>query len=75
MDDHKKELLARIENDFMHHIPRDYQVDKYQENRKRFLELARHIVETTPSSREQSLALTALEEAMFFANAAIARNS
>lgn len=74
MDNRKQELLARIENDFMYHPPKDGQERRYQENRRHFLELARHIVETTPASREQSLALAALEEAMFFANAAIARN-
>lgn len=35
--------------------------------------LARSIVDLTPRSREQSLAITALEEAMMWANAAIAR--
>lgn len=32
------------------------------------------ILHTTPPSREQSLALTHIEEAIFFANAAIARH-
>jgi hypothetical protein len=36
--------------------------------------LAHLIINLTPSSREQSLALTHLEEAVMFANAAIARN-
>jgi len=36
--------------------------------------LAFFIVKNTPPSREQSLALTHLEEAIFYANAAIARN-
>lgn len=36
--------------------------------------LAETIVKTTPESREQSLAITHLEEAVFWANAAIARN-
>jgi hypothetical protein len=34
---------------------------------------AGEVVRLTPPSREQSLAVTALEEAMFWANAAIAR--
>lgn len=33
-----------------------------------------HITHKTPKSREQSLAITKVEEAMFWANAAIARN-
>ena len=36
--------------------------------------LAEILTELTPTSREQSLALTHVEEAMFWANAAIARN-
>ena len=36
--------------------------------------MAEEIVKHTPPSREQSLALTALEECVMWANAAIARN-
>jgi hypothetical protein len=36
--------------------------------------LAYHIKAETPASREQSLALTHLEDAVFWANAAIARH-
>lgn len=36
--------------------------------------LAQKLVKTLPISREQSLALTKLEEAMFWANTAVARN-
>lgn len=34
---------------------------------------AEHLIDTIPESRELSLAITKLEEAMFWANAAIAR--
>lgn len=37
-------------------------------------EAARQILSRTPESREQSLAVTHLEEAMFWANAAVARH-
>jgi len=37
--------------------------------------LAAMVTELTPPSREQSLAITALEEALFWANAAVARNT
>lgn len=37
--------------------------------------LAEQIVELTPEGREQSLAITHVEEAMFWANAAIARHA
>ena len=36
--------------------------------------MARCILDRTPKSREQSLALTKLEEAIMWANASIARN-
>ena len=38
-------------------------------------ETARQVCDHTPPSREQSLAITALEEALFWANAAIARHT
>lgn len=50
------------------------QPTRYSHLRRMGRELARNIVGNTPASREQSLALTKLEEAIFWANAAIARN-
>lgn len=48
--------------------------DAHETVRDVCLEAADKIVEATgPESREQSLAITKLEEAMFWANAAIAR--
>lgn len=41
--------------------------------RERAIELAHLIADETPPSREQSLALTKLEEAVFWAVAAVAR--
>jgi hypothetical protein len=38
------------------------------------LETAKFIVKHTPASREQSLALNAIDQAMFLANASIARS-
>lgn len=43
--------------------------------REHFKNLALTVLDQTPPSREQSLALTHLEQALFWANAAIARNS
>lgn len=37
--------------------------------------LADHINETCPDGREKSLAITAIEEAMFWGNAALARHT
>lgn len=39
------------------------------------LDLAHHFHDTLPDGREKALAITKLEEAMFWANAAIARNT
>ena len=70
----KQAMQARIENDFTYHAPRPGQPEKYTALRDKAKEFALLIVELTPSSREQSLALTQLETAVMFANAAIARN-
>lgn len=58
---------------FTYHARRGKQRDHYVEIRERALILAERICALTPGSREQSLAITALEEAVFWANAAIAR--
>jgi hypothetical protein len=49
-------------------------VARYEEIRRSGLYLAGVVNSQTPPSREQSLALTAIEEAVMWANAAIARN-
>lgn len=59
---------------FVYHAPKGDQPIRYQELRNQAYELATIILQTTPSSRERSLALTKLEETIFWANAAIARN-
>lgn len=63
-----------LENNFRYHSPIDDQPDRYVHLREMAKELAYTIVRNTPPSREQSLALTNLEQAIFWANAAIARN-
>lgn len=67
-------LRARIHNDFHYHSPMPEQVERYTALRSAVCELALMIVDLTPISREQSLALTYLEQAVMFANASIARN-
>jgi hypothetical protein len=64
---------AEIENRFSYHAPREGQPEKYEAIRAKAKELARLIVATCPESREQSTALTKLEECAFWANAAVAR--
>lgn len=63
-----------IEKRFTYHRPSGDQPERYVTLRAKAKELAEMIAELTPSSREQSLALTQLEESVFWANAAIARN-
>lgn len=64
-----------IERRFTYHQPRGNQAEIYQELRERAKSLALFIIEVVPTSREQSLALTHLEEAIFYANAGIARRT
>ncbi len=66
-----KEQLAKR---FMHHKPSAEVGDKMSDIRQSCCTLAQQIVNTTPEGREQSLAITKLEEVMFWANAALARS-
>lgn len=67
-------LLADIVNRFTHHPPAENQLPRYQTLRDHGRVLAEAIAQYTPTSREQALALTHLEQAVMWANAAIARN-
>jgi hypothetical protein len=58
---------------FTYHAPKGTQPDKYITIRENALSMAFCIAGLCPESRETSLALTKLEEAVFWANAAIAR--
>lgn len=75
MNDEK--LIAQheqIKRNFTYHPPKEDQQDRYLALREKGKQLAKLIVDITPSSREQSLALTNLEQAIMWANAGIARN-
>jgi hypothetical protein len=65
---------TQINNNFVHHPPKDGQVERYTAIRENARNLAHMINEECPDSREKSLALTKLEEAVMWANAAIARH-
>ncbi len=65
-----KEELA---NRFTYHTPTEDQPERYTKLREMARIFAEHIVDLTPESREQSLALTNLEQTVMWANAAIAR--
>ncbi len=64
---------ATINHNFTYHAPKPGQQEKYTQLREKAKELALFIVDMTPSSCEQSLAITKLEEAIMWANAALAR--
>lgn len=63
-----------IDNVFQYHPPSVDQAGRYAELRRKGKELAELIDTTTPLSREQSTALTKVQEAVMWANAAIAIN-
>ena len=67
-------LIEDVDNRFRYHTPRPDQIPRYEELRQIARTFAHRILELTPASREQSLALTHLEESVMQANAAIARH-
>jgi hypothetical protein len=60
---------------FTYHAPAGTAPDKFVTIREAARNYAGLIAELCPESREQSLALTKLDEVVMFANAAIARRS
>jgi hypothetical protein len=67
-------LLVDLENRFTYHPPTEQQIEIYAAIRQAALEEASMLAHWLPSCRETSLALTHLEEVVFWANAAIARH-
>jgi hypothetical protein len=63
-----------IDNRFMYHPPNVKQAESYVIIRDAAKEMATIINTLCPDSREKSLAVTALEESVMWANASIARN-
>lgn len=64
-----------IIKNFSYHAPKEGQPEMYEAIRNKALLLAAYINEYCPDSREKSLAMTKLEEAVMWANASIARNA
>ena len=64
----------QLDNNFRYHAPKPGQQEKYVTLRDEAKALAMKINEACPDSREKSLAITNLEQAIFWANASIARN-
>ena len=72
-------MSAREQNEmlnhrFTYHPPFGDQAERYQKIREAARLLAFLIVQHSPQSREQSVALTKLDEVVFWTNASIARN-
>lgn len=65
------EELARR---FTYHAPKGDQPERYEKLRQSTKALAERFVASCPDSRELELAIEYLETAVFWANAAIARN-
>lgn len=67
-------MQKRLDNDYVYHAPKGDQQDRYIMLRDAGKQMAELIVTLTPPSREQSVALTHLDQVIMNANAAIARN-
>lgn len=63
-----------LDHRFTYHAPKPGQPELYVAIRAKAKELAVLISDSQPGSRERSLAITALEESVMWANAGIARN-
>ncbi len=64
-----------LRNRFTYHPPKDGQSVVYEKLRFNGRNLAEMIDELAPDSREKSLAITHLEQAVMWANASIARHA
>ncbi len=72
MSDKNFDLDKFIDTAFTYHAPNNEQLQKYDEIRMAAREFAHLIARHTAQSGEQMLALRALEQAVMWANAAIA---
>ena len=68
-------LLKKLEGAFVYHAPKADQPARYKMIRDMAGAFARLVCEQVPDSRERSLALTNIEQAVMWANAGIARTS
>lgn len=74
MNQAPRPLPERVKNDFGYHAATAETGPMHDAVRAHCSTLALWLIENTPASREQSLMLTALQEAQMWANAAIACN-
>lgn len=64
---------TELQSRFSYHTPNPDDIAKFMEIRKHALNVASLINSLCPESREKSLSISRLEEAVFWANASIAR--
>lgn len=70
-----QQLHQRIDHNMTNHAPTgEGVIERFEELRVKAKEFAHLIADLCPPSREQSLSLTAAEEALMWAVAAVARN-
>lgn len=67
--------IEEIKHRFKYHKPKEVQIPVYERFREAGKKLALDMLDSQPHSRELSLAITKLEEAIMWANAGIARNT
>jgi len=67
-------MIEDLTSRFTYHAPKEGQSKKYEKIRGVARVLAEEIDLTCCDSREKSIAITKIEEAVFWANASIARN-
>lgn len=65
---------SELQNNYQYHAPDENKVRKHEQVRKTVYVAADYLNKNLPDCREKSLALTKLEEATMWANAALARN-
>lgn len=65
-------MVKQVDNSFTYHAPKEDQPERYVHLRDRAKALAMDILTMVPPGREQSLAITKLEEAIMWANKGIA---
>jgi hypothetical protein len=70
----KRDIQDDLQKRFTYHAPKGNQQMRYEHIRKYGFEMAVMLINNCPDSRERSLSLTRIEEAVMWANAAIARN-
>jgi hypothetical protein len=68
-----KEEETRLRHNLIHHTPDEIQVRHIEELRAEAIKFGVLVLALCPDKRERSLALTKLEETLFWANASIAR--